>query len=81
MFDLFDRRVRANLLAIGAVTGCLNIFSRLTFFSFSLSLGNGPIYTEIPSQRAFKQTNKKKICTDPNSPFRDAKVWSVLFFY
>ena len=32
-----------------------HFFSRLSFlFSFSLSLGDGPIYTEILSQRAVK---------------------------
>ena len=43
-------------LAVGAGGGCLDIFfSRLSFlFSFSLSLGDGPIQTEIPSQRAVK---------------------------
>ena len=44
------------LLAVGAGGGCLDIFfSRLSFlFSFSLSLGDGPILTEILSQRAVK---------------------------
>ena len=43
-------------LALGAGGGCLDIFfSRLSFiFSFSLSLGDGPIKTEILSQRAVK---------------------------
>ena len=43
-------------LAIGAGGGCLDIFfSRLSFlFSFSLSKGGGPIWTEILSQRAIK---------------------------
>ena len=44
------------MLAVGAGGGCLDIFfSRLSFFySFSLSLGDGPIWTEILSQRAVK---------------------------
>ena len=43
-------------LAGGACGGCLDIFfSRLSFlFSYSLSLGDGPIQTEILSQRAVK---------------------------
>ena len=42
-------------LAVGAGWGCLDIvFSRVFFFSFSLSLGDGPIQTEILSQRAVK---------------------------
>ena len=43
-------------LAIGAGGGCLDIFfSKLSLsFSFSLSLGDGPIKTEILSQRAVK---------------------------
>ena len=43
-------------LAVGAGGGCLDIFySPLSFLSrFSLSLGDGPIKTEILSQRAVK---------------------------
>ena len=42
-------------LAVGAGGGCLDIFSLLyPFFSFSLSLGDGSIQTEILSQRAAK---------------------------
>ena len=43
-------------LAVGAGGGCLDFFySPLSFlFSFSLSLGDGPIQTEILSQRAAK---------------------------
>ena len=43
-------------LAVGAGGGCLDIFfSRLSLlFFFSLSLGDGPIQTEILSQRAVK---------------------------
>ena len=37
-------------LAVGAGGGCLDIFSLVChFFSFSLSLGDGPIKTEILS--------------------------------
>ena len=40
-------------LAVGAGGGCLDIFSLIYIFSFlSPSLGDGPIYTEILSQRA-----------------------------
>ena len=49
-------------LAIGAGGGCLNIFcSHLSLlFSFSLSLGDGLIQTEILSQRAVKpKTNNQ----------------------
>ena len=44
------------VLAVGAGGGLFgHFFSRLSFlFSFSLSLGDGPIQTEILSQRAFK---------------------------
>ena len=48
-------------LALGAGGCCLDIFySHLSFLSsFSLSLGDGPIYTEILSQRAVKlKTNQ-----------------------
>ena len=43
-------------LAVGADGGCLDIFTLLCLFSplFSLSLGDGPIQTEILSQRAVK---------------------------
>ena len=46
---------RPNLLAVGALRG--GIFSRLlslSLLSFSLSLGDGPIWAEILSQRAVK---------------------------
>ena len=50
-------------LAVGAGLGCLDIFlSRLSFlFSFSLSLGDGPIQTEKLSQRAVKPKNNQPI--------------------
>ena len=42
-------------LAVGAGGGCLDIFTLLSFlFSFSLSLGDGLISTEILSERAVK---------------------------
>ena len=42
-------------LAVGAGGGGLDIFTlNYPFFSFSLSLGEGPIQTEILSQRAVK---------------------------
>ena len=46
---------RASALAVGAGGGCLDIFSLIYHFSsFSLSVGDDPIYTEILSQRAVK---------------------------
>ena len=42
-------------LAVGAGGGCLDICTLVCpFSSFSLSLGDGPIETEILSQRAVK---------------------------
>ena len=42
-------------LAVGAGVGCSDSFTLLySFSSFSLSLGDGPIQTEILSQRAAK---------------------------
>ena len=42
-------------LAVGAGRGCLDNFSLVYLFSFlSPSLGDGPIQTEIRSQRAVK---------------------------
>ena len=48
------------VLAVGAGGGCLDIFfSSITSLSFSPSLGDGLISTEILSQRAVKpQTTK-----------------------
>ena len=50
-------------LAVGADGGCLDIFiPNYPFSSFSLSLGDGPIWTEILSQRAVKpKTTNQKI--------------------
>ena len=46
-------------LAIGAGGGGLDIFSLIyPFSSFSLSLGDGPIKTEILSQRTVKPKKK-----------------------
>ena len=43
----------SSALAVGADGGCLGIFTLIyPFSSFSLSLGDGPIETEILSQRA-----------------------------
>ena len=43
------------MLAVGAGGGCLDVFTLIYFFSsFSLSLGDGPIKTEILSHRAVK---------------------------
>ena len=49
-------------LAVGAGGGCLDIFySHLSFLSsFSLSLVDGPILTEILSQRAVKPKTTNK---------------------
>ena len=47
-------------LAVGAGGGCLDFFTLHYPFIFSLSLGDGPIYTEILSQRAAKpKTNNQ----------------------
>ena len=43
------------VLAVDAGVGCLDIFSLVYLFSFlSPSLGDGPMWTEILSQRAIK---------------------------
>ena len=53
--NLDCNRARASALAVGAGGGCLDIFSLIYHFSsFSLSLGDDPIQTEILSQRAVK---------------------------
>ena len=53
--------------------GCLDIFSHLSFlFSFFLSLGDGPISTEILSQRAIKpKTTNQPIFGSPLFYFLD----------
>ena len=53
------------VLAVGAGGGCLDIFT-LYLFSFSLSLGDGPILTEILSERAVKP---KTTSQQTNQPF------------
>ena len=51
-----------SVLAVGAGGGCLDIFSLVYHFSFSFSLGDGPIWTEILSQRAVKpKKNNQKM--------------------
>ena len=51
-------------LAVGAGVGCLDIFTLIyPFSSFSLSLGDGSIQTEILSQRAVKpKTTNQPTC-------------------
>ena len=47
-------------LAVGAVGVFGHFYSRLSFLSsFSLSLGDGPIWTEMLSQRAVKSKTTK----------------------
>ena len=48
-------------LVVGAGGGCLDIFTLVYPFlsSFSLSLGDSPIWTEILSQRAVKPKTTK----------------------
>ena len=47
-------------LAVGAVGVFGHFYSRLSFLSsFSLSLGDGPIWTEMLSQRAVKSKTSK----------------------
>ena len=48
-------------LALGTDEGCLDIFSLIYHFSYSLSLGDGPILTEILSQRAVKPKSTKQL--------------------
>ena len=55
-------------LTIGAGGGCLDIFTLIYPFSpesFSLSLGDGPIETEILSQRAVKPKTTNIPTNDP----------------
>ena len=66
-------------LAVGAGGGCLDIFTLIySFSSFSLSLGDGPIQTEILSQRAIKPktTNQptKSIGLMPNQLLAASKI-------
>ena len=50
------------MLAVGAVGGCLDIFFSSFLSSFSLSLEDGPIQTEILSQRAVKPKTINQTC-------------------
>ena len=61
-------------LAVGVGGGCLDIFSLVCHFSltFSLSLGDGPIWTEILSQRAVKPKTT-------NQPTSLNTLMSILF--
>ena len=62
--DFDNSRTRHTVLAVGAGVVCWICFSCLSFLcSFSLSLGNGPMYTEILSERAviLKTTNQNSI--------------------
>ena len=55
---LFYCRARPTAVAVGA-DGGLDIF----LSSFSLSLGNGPLYTELLSQSAVKaKTTNQPVC-------------------
>ena len=57
-------------LAVGAGGGGLDIFSLIyPFSSFSLSLGDGPIWTEILSQRAVKPKTTNQPNVNPRSIF------------
>ena len=63
-------------LAVGAGGGGLDIFTLIyPLSSFSLSLGDGPIWTEILSQRAVKPktTNQKKLFIS----IQMARFWAV----
>ena len=58
---------RPTVLSVGAGGG-LDIFSLIYHFSsFSLSLGDGLIYTEILSQRAVKPKNNQQLLQFTNS--------------
>ena len=53
--NLDNRGQGSTTLVVGAGGGCLDIFSLIYHFSFlSPCLGDGPIETEILSQRAVK---------------------------
>ena len=56
--SLDKSRARAKCACSRCGWDCLDIFSLVyRFSSFSLSVGDGPIYTEILSQRAVKPKN------------------------
>ena len=66
-------------LAIGAGGGGLDIFTLIyPFSSFSLSLGDGPIYTEILFQRAVKPktTNQPTFLLVYHSSFLSPSLWA-----
>ena len=69
---LFHRGQGSVALAVGAGGGCLDFFSLVYLFSFlSHSLGDGPIQTEILSQRAVKpKTNNQPnpVVSDMRTP-------------
>ena len=50
--NLDNSRARVYCACIRCGLGCLDIFSLVCIFSFLLPLGDGPISTEILSQRA-----------------------------
>ena len=63
-------------LAVGAGGGCLDIFTLIyPFSSFSLSLGDGPIETELLSQRAVKP----KPINQPNLSSAEHEVLKVSY--
>ena len=68
-------------LAVGAGGGYLDIFfSRLLFlFSFSLSLGDDPIWTEILSQRAVKPKTTNQPALEVTSLMRYHETHRMTF--
>ena len=68
-------RARAYCSCSGCGWGLFgHFFSRLSFlFSFSLSLGDGPIWTEILSQRAVKP--KQSINQSIQNNFTETFLW------
>ena len=83
------------MLAVGAGGYCLDIFlSSFLSLSFPLSLGDGPIYTEIvsqrdvkpkttnqPSSRASDMIRSRKICLMICLQMIANTVSSLLFYY
>ena len=66
--SLDDSRVGPIALAVGADGVFGHFFSHLSFlFSFSLSLGDGPISTEILSQRAVKPKTTNQPTNQPTN--------------
>ena len=68
------------MLAVGAGGGCLDIFTLLYPFSYllSLSLGDGPIKTEILSQRAAKPKKKSIKIFVKNLPVSNQSELTVI---